>query len=122
MSSLEKKDWMKDLLLERRRINFGTASEEISHPRIAELRHYELPRNIKVKGDRGYSQKSVKIETEWDPNITAVTDTFSEEWKELVKALEESHEIAVDMEAHTAKTYHSKLYLFDLLYVAGKTI
>ena len=107
MSSREDKDWMKDLLLERRRINFGTATEEITHPRVAALRWYQLPKNIKVRGDAGYSQKSVRISMGWDATFTAVTDSSSNEWDELVKALEEFDEIAVDMEAHTDEAYHS---------------
>ena len=112
---------MKHLLLERRRINFGTYHEEVKHPHVDALRWYELPRSIKVRGELPGNLDRLIIPKAWDPTFVAVTDGFSPEWDQLVQALKEFDEIAVDMEAHNAETYHSKLYSFDMC-AAGRQI
>ena len=105
-------DWMLDLLLERRRVNFGTAHEEVRHPREDALWVYKLPEDVKVRGDLGNMDQFILIPSRWDPSFVCVRDAFSPEWDQLVDALKYHHEIALDMEAHNATTYHSKLYSF----------
>ena len=79
MSSRQEKDWMYNLLLQRRKINFGTAHEKLEHPHEDALRAYVLPKNIKVKGDpslkRGL-QRFPDIPSKWDPSFTCVRNAY----------------------------------------------